>query len=420
MRIVLVVPGFPKLSETFIVNKVLRLLAAGHDAKVICDRSEATEWAQISLEDDRRLRSRVIQTSPRRPLWRAALSAPVVLIRCLMRNPQGTFRYLRRSWPSMRWRTLIRLYLDAELVGVKPEIVHFEFGALAVDRMHLGEILACKIVVSFRGHDLNFVGLDQPDYYSEVWKKADAVHLLGRDLWARARERGCPPGIKRALIAPAIDLRRFDRATPPARETIGTNSRPARLLSVGRLYWTKGHEYVMSSVKLLIDRGLSVHLRIVGEGDFLDAASFCRQQLGLEDVVTLVGAAPPAHVVGELVDADIFVLGSVSEGFGNSVIEAQAMGLPVVVSDAGGLPENVADGVTGFIAHRRDPVAMAEKLAFLIDDPDLRQKMGQAGRKRVETLFRLEDQIRAFESLYDEVCREAPEGEVSASSERAY
>ena len=164
---------------------------------------------------------------------------------------------------------------------------------------------------------------------------------------------------------------------------------------------------------LLVDGGLSVQLRIVGEGDFLDAAAFCRQDLGLEDVVTLVGATPPAHVVEELVDADIFLLGSVSEGFCNSVIEAQAMRLPVVVSDAGGLPENVADGVTGFVVARRDPSAMAEKLTFLINDPDLRQKMGQAGRRRIDTLFRLEDQIRAFENLYDEVSHDAPEHGVS-------
>ncbi len=96
------------------------------------------------------------------------------------------------------------------------------------------------------------------------------------------------------------------------------------------------------------------------------------------------------------------------------------MRLPVVVSDAGGLPENVADGVTGFVVPRRDPDAMAEKLAILINDPELRQEMGLAGRQRVEALFRLEDQIRAFGSLYDEVCHEDPKDEVSASSEAAF
>ncbi len=419
MKIVLVVPGFPKLSETFIVNKFERLLAAGYDVKVICDRSETSEWARFDLHDEWGLRRRVIQTSPRRPESRAALAAPGVLIRCLMLNPRGTFRYLQRFWPSLRWRTFVRLYVDAELIGLKPDIIHFEFGALAVDRMHLGEILKCKVVVSFRGHDLTFVGLDQPDYYADIWTKADAVHLLGRDLWTRARERGCPPRIEHALIAPAIDLERFGCTDRPP-EDIGTSSRPALLLSVARLHWTKGHEYVMTSVRLLIDSGLSVHLRIVGEGDFLDAAGFCRRQLGLEDFVTLVGAVPPARVVEELDDADILVQGSVSEGFCNAVMEAQAMRLPVVVSDAGGLPENVADGVTGFVVPRRDPDAMAEKLAILINDPELRQEMGLAGRQRVEALFRLEDQIRAFGSLYDEVCHEDPKDEVSASSEAAF
>ena len=76
------------------------------------------------------------------------------------------------------------------------------------------------------------------------------------------------------------------------------------------------------------------------------------------------------------------------------------MGIPVVCTDAGGLPENVVDGVTGFIVPRRDPAALAEKLAILAEDGALRHRMGAAGRKRVETHFRMEDQLDAFEDFY--------------------
>ncbi len=102
-----------------------------------------------------------------------------------------------------------RLYLDAELVRLRCDLLHFEFGALAAERMDLEELLQCPIVVSFRGYDLNYVGLEQPGFYAEVWRRASALHLLGEDLWRRAVRRGCPPEKPHALIPPAIDCRIF-------------------------------------------------------------------------------------------------------------------------------------------------------------------------------------------------------------------
>ena len=98
--------------------------------------------------------------------------------------------------------------------------------------------------------------------------------------------------------------------------------------------------------------------------------------------------------------ADVFLHAAVSEGFCNAVIEAQAMKLPVVCTDADGLPENVCEGETGFVVPRRDPEAMALGLSRLAADPSLRERMGRAGRRRVEKHFRIEDQIVAFDRAY--------------------
>jgi hypothetical protein len=83
-----------------------------------------------------------------------------------------------------------------------------------------------------------------------------------------------------------------------------------------------------------------------------------------------------------------------------AAIEAQAMGLPVVCSDAGGLPENVLDGVTGFVVGRRDPLAIADRLAELAADPALRRRMGRAARRRAEDELSAERQLDGFEDLY--------------------
>jgi colanic acid/amylovoran biosynthesis glycosyltransferase len=266
--------------------------------------------------------------------------------------------------------------------------------------MYLKELLNCRIVVSFRGYDLNFSGLEQEDYYSEVWQKADMLHFLGEDLRRRALRRGCPPDRPHMLIPPALDIRRFNPSAQSHAEVLGTENRPLRLLSVGRLEWKKGYEHALQAVRFLKDRGIKLVYRIVGAGQYIEAVAFCRYQLGLEDCVELLGAMPQEQVLEQMKWADVFLHAAVSEGFCNAVLEAQAMKLPVVCSDAGGLPENVADGVTGFVVPRRNPKAMADKLELLAANPELRRRMGNAGRERVESCFWLEDQIDRFEKLY--------------------
>jgi colanic acid/amylovoran biosynthesis glycosyltransferase len=117
----------------------------------------------------------------------------------------------------------------------------------------------------------------------------------------------------------------------------------------------------------------------------------------------LCGPQPPQQVHAELKRADVFLHTAVSEGFCNAALEAQAMQVPLVVSDADGLAENVDDGTTGFVVPRRDPHRTAERLRQLAVDPELRTRMGRAGRERVAQRFRLEDQITAFDQLYRRV-----------------
>ena len=401
-RVVLVVPAFPKTSETFIVNKFLGLLERGWDVQVVCQTSEPSEWARFSQLTDA-LRKRVHVTWPVEPKWKPALLAPAAAMACLAASPRRAAKYLRQG--ARRFGisgTLARMYLDSPLLRLGPEIVHFEFGALAPERMYLAELLDCRVIVSFRGYDINFVGLDRPDYFQPVWENAAGLHFLGEDLWRRARRRGCPPDVFHTLIPPAIDIG-FYRRNPDARREGERLSRPLRILSVGRLEWKKGYEDALLAVRRLIDRGIACEYRIVGDGNYLPAIAFTRRQLRLESIVEFVGALPREDVRQEMDSADVLLHAAVSEGFCNAVIEAQAMELPVVCTDADGLPENVSDGETGFVVGRRDPAALAEKVEILARDPQMRRRMGEAGRRRVTALFQLRDQIDRFERFYSAV-----------------
>jgi colanic acid/amylovoran biosynthesis glycosyltransferase len=401
-RVALVVPAFPRLSETFIVSKFLGLLERGWDVHVVCSRSDKKNWELFpQLAAVPSVRRRVHVTWPSEPAWKASLLLPLAVLRCFQSRPLRTLQYL---WRGRRhfgvFETVGRLYLDADLVQLSPDILHFEFGALAPTRMYLRELMDCKVVVSFRGYDLNYVGLDRPNHYAPVWSQAAGLHFLGEDLWRRARRRGFPEDCFRVLIAPAIDTEIF---APRDGQPTPRDGRPLRILSVGRLEWKKGYEDALLAVRKLLDRGIPFVYRIVGGGDYLGALGFARYRLGLESCVEFVGAVPRAEVLAEMENADVFLHCAVSEGFCNAVLEAQAMELPVVCTDADGLPENVATGETGFVVPRREPAAIAEKLAVLARDPALARRMGQAGRRRVQERFRLADQLDRWEKFYGDV-----------------
>jgi colanic acid/amylovoran biosynthesis glycosyltransferase len=374
----------------------------GWDVHIIVQKFDPQAWAAYpQLKNNPSARRRVHRTWPHQPHWLAVLLFLPGLLFSLVTAPCRTLRYLHQGWARLGWNILRQFYLDMPLIRLGPDIIHFEFGSLAVGRTHLKELLDAKLSVSFRGYDLNYIGLDQPDYYSQVWKDIDAAHFLGEDLWQRAQMRGAPLGLPHALIPPAIDLAAIPQASPRTNGKLGAQDHPLRILSVGRLHWKKGYEYALQAVKILSDQGINCEFRIIGDGERQAALYFARHQMGLTQEVEFLGGLPHTQVIEYLHWADVFLHAAVSEGFCNAVLEAQTMGIPVVCSDADGLRENVDDGVTGFVVPRRDPHAMAEKLRLLAADGRLRQRKGQAGRMRAEGHFRLEQQMDAFEKFYE-------------------
>lgn len=407
MRVVLVVTRFPQLSETFIVSKLLGLLDLGWDVHVVCQWSSESAWEMYpELRERPGIRRRVHVAWSARPRLAVPFRYPAAVARAAAAAPGRLGRYLLRAPRRLGVAALRTLFLDARLIEVRPRLVHFEFGALAVDRMYLPAALGARTVVSFRGYDLNMAGLDEDDYFGDVFRGADALHFLGDDLWKRALRRGCPPDTPQALIPPAIDTSFWRRAAVDGGErspAAGGGGR-LRLVSVGRLEWKKGSEWVLAALRKLVDRGIDAELSIIGDGAYSGAVRLAIHQLGLGARTTLTGPLPRTEVRKRLAGADVFLHGAVSEGFCNAVLEAQAMELPVVTTDADGLPENVADGVTGFVVPRRDPEAMAEALHRLAADPGLRRQMGAAARERaIRPEFQIGNQVRRFDELYRRV-----------------
>jgi len=139
----------------------------------------------------------------------------------------------------------------------------------------------------------------------------------------------------------------------------------------------------------------------VGDGEYRKRLENLRKELGLNENVIFAGNREDIPQI--LADIDIFVLSSVSEGFGRSAAEAMACAKPVVATKVGGVPEVVDDGITGSLVLPKNPNALAEAIITLLQNKEKAQRMGQAGRKRVEKMFSLQKNIRQTEEIYEEI-----------------
>jgi glycosyltransferase involved in cell wall biosynthesis len=181
----------------------------------------------------------------------------------------------------------------------------------------------------------------------------------------------------------------------PSAGAVEPRSGPHRLVTVGRLQAPKDP---ITLLRALSELGRPAEAVIVGDGPDRPAVESEVRRLGLQTAVRLTGERD--DVAELLAEADLFVLSTRSEGLPLSILEAMAAGLPVVASDVGGVPELVVDGETGFLVPPGDPHALAAAIERLLDDPDLRRRLGAAGRLRVSEHFDLASARRAHLDLY--------------------
>jgi len=156
-----------------------------------------------------------------------------------------------------------------------------------------------------------------------------------------------------------------------------------RVVTVGRLVELKDHAAVLTALATLRKAVPGSCLLVVGEGSERGTLETLARSLAISDSVTFTGEVPHGRVLDILAGCDIFVLASHSEGMPNAVLEAMAAGLAVVATSVGGVPELSRDGETGILVPPGDRVALAEALATLAADPELRARLGAAARQAI-------------------------------------
>lgn len=177
------------------------------------------------------------------------------------------------------------------------------------------------------------------------------------------------------------------------------------VLYFGGLKPRKNLGVLLTAWSRLAPRHPDATLLIAGGGPLREDLRAQAGRLGVGDRVVFTGYVPEAEKPDHFNLGDVFVFASGLEGFGLVVAEAMSSGLPVVASNAASIPELVVDGEGGFVCDPRDPEAFAERLALLLADRPLAEKLGHANRERVERLFRWERCVDGTRRVYEEALR---------------
>lgn len=207
---------------------------------------------------------------------------------------------------------------------------------------------------------------------------------------------------ERLIVIPdLVDCTHYQpTAVPPAPLDPGPT-----IVSVGRLTQEKGHRLLVEAMPRVLREVPEARLALCGQGPEEAALRARAGALGVAARVMFAGFA--ADVRPLLAAADVFAMPSLCEGLGVAALEAMAMGKPVVASDAGGLPEAVADGETGLVVPKGRVEPLAAALAALLSDPGRARQMGEAGRRRALERFDRPVVVGRLAALYQELLAEA-------------
>jgi glycosyltransferase involved in cell wall biosynthesis len=301
-----------------------------------------------------------------------------------------------------RWDALWRLC--CLLRRERPTILHtWMFHANFVGRI-VGRLARVPIVVTSR-RNVNIGGALRE--FLNRWTARLGDRVIAVCEMARQAE------IERARVSPdkvvtiynGVDTNEFAaldaQAAARARRAFGIPSGAPLVGTAGRLHRQKGFADLITALAQVREHFPAVRLLLVGDGELRGDLEAHAQALGLSEVVAFAG--PRTDIPEILAGLDLFALPSLWEGLPNVVLEAMAAGLPVAATAVGGTPEVVVDGITGILVPPHDPGALARPITRLLRDPDLRCKMGQAGRERVERCFTVEQMIQRTQALYEDV-----------------
>jgi glycosyltransferase involved in cell wall biosynthesis len=288
--------------------------------------------------------------------------------------------------------------LRKEIQAFGPDIVHIHISGGGV-QVTLAAWLAQVPMV---GH---FWGLPSPGLTELTLNKVRLARIFFRrrnliTLTPEGQRYFAQRGLESYVVPNAVDIAAFDRAVgslPKALDDSGVS----KILCPARLAPVKNHAMLLRAMRHVILEEPRAALYLAGDGPLLEPLQALARELGIEEQVVFLGYRDDVPAL--MRDCDVVCLTSWTEGFPRVLIEAGAARKPCVVTDIIGPREVIVDGETGFVVPPDDDNALAERILHLLKVPELRERMGEAARRRVEQYYTLERQVELVDQVYAEV-----------------
>lgn len=398
----------PAVSQTFIADEIESLASSGIEVRAISINTPR-EFDTLS-ERDRRMAEETlyIKSVPK-------LSTLWLALRTIIRHPRvlrlvitgGGFDLRAYLWRAFYLVEAIVAHRECRRLGIRH--VHAHFGltpstiawfTAEVGRTCDGEPWSWSLTI----HGWHEFVDERAALLREKLASATFVACVSDYTRSQMMRIGRPADWgKLRVVRCGIDLERMAFAPRPPVTGLGT-SPPIEVLQVARLAPEKGHLVLLEACALLRSRGRAVRATLVGPGElgYEESVHEAVERLGLHDVVDFAGPLPPADVDRRLARADVFCLPTFAEGLPISIMEAMAIGVPVVTTYISGIPELAIDGTTAMVVPAARPDLVADAIERIAEDPAHRDLMLRAARTEVEAHHDARHTIRPLVVLLGE------------------
>jgi len=419
-----VLKSYPRMSETFIANEIYLLERLGLKLRLfsILDLSDPQRHAvvdatrapvdylpQVTPLNEAPFLTWLGRNGPKflGSQWRLLKARPINYALTMLAALRLAFKHRRDSWRRPE-TSFVKEFLQAGAIAqrvlatgsIRHLHSHFCHSATTV-AMFAGRL--CDLPFSFTAHakDIYVRALNPGDLLQTKLRHAKFAVTCVRT----NQERLASLGVKATPIYNiyhGLDTRQF----APRADAVEEPATPM-LLSVGRLVEKKGFPVLIEACRLLKDRGYRFQCQIIaGAGPCGRQVASLIHDLGLEDIVALRPAVTQEELLEIYRQATLFVLpcqiadNDDRDGIPNVLVEAMALGLPVVSTNISGIPELIEHGVNGLLTPQKDARALAGAIAQLLDAPAFRRELGVRGREKVCRSFDAESNILALHRLF--------------------
>jgi colanic acid/amylovoran biosynthesis glycosyltransferase len=399
MKIAFIVEDFPKLSETFILNQITGLLDRGQEVDIYARRPSTQLKAHPDVKNYQLLEHTHYLSCPQNRQARFTKSM-ALLLKGFPQKPRVVLNSLNILQFGRKASSLTLLCQISPFLNQGPyDIVHCQYGPngnLALLIKETGALQG-KVITTFHGYDIStYLQRAGRHIYDHLFKTGDLFLCISQRMKRELLNLGCSEE-KICVHRVGVDTNKFAFSTSELKSHGKT-----RLLTIARLVEKKGLRYAIQAVASLLKKFPHIEYTIIGDGPLRDELHNLITTLKAGAHIKLIGWMRQEEVIEWLYKSDILLAPSVTSQDGDQegtpvvIIEALARGLPVLSTQHSGIPELIQDGQSGILVPERDVAAFADRLEFLIRNPEIWPEMGHKARSYVEehhNIDKLNDQL---------------------------